>query len=79
MRIERAQTYRAPDKVQTPMKVLITGSEGQIARSIRAVAVDREDLELVFASRPTFDLGDPATVRATIVEAAPDVVINAAA
>ncbi len=61
------------------MKVLITGSEGQIAQSIRTLAIDREDLELVFAGRPTFDLGNPETVRATIVEAAPDVVINAAA
>lgn len=61
------------------MKVLVTGDEGQLARSIRECGNDHPDIKLQFVSRPTFDLMIPETVRSTIADAAPDVVVNAAA
>jgi dTDP-4-dehydrorhamnose reductase len=61
------------------MKVLVTGSEGQLARSLaeRAAAFTQLDIRLV--GRPELDLERPETIAPALDAAAPDVIINAAA
>ena len=61
------------------MRLLITGREGQLARSLAERAAGQEGLELSFAERPEVDLERPGSVAAAIVAMRPDVVINAAA
>ncbi|MEW9806906.1 dTDP-4-dehydrorhamnose reductase [Mesorhizobium sp. ZMM04-5] len=61
------------------MKILVTGSRGQLARSLAERAAGRPEMDVVLAGRPGLDLHDPASVRATIVAAKPDVVVSAAA
>jgi len=59
------------------MKILVTGREGQVARSLAEMAVP--GIEMVFAGRPAFDLEAPDTVMSAIRSARPDVVVSAAA
>src|SRR4051812_19276650 len=61
------------------MKILVTGTEGQLARSLVERALLRNDIELVALGRPELDLKAPGSAAAAIAEAAPDLVINAAA
>jgi len=61
------------------MKVLVTGAHGQLARSLQERARHHSGIEVGFLSRPSLDLLQPDSIRAAIVGAAPDVVINAAA
>ena len=58
------------------MKILVTGREGQVARSL---AERNGAHELVFAARPDLDLADPASIARTIEATRPDLVISAAA
>ena len=58
------------------MKILVTGREGQVARSL---AERGSAHELVFAARPDFDLADAGSIARTIENARPDLVISAAA
>lgn len=59
------------------MKVLVTGAAGQLGRALLASAPAGH--EVVGATRDSFDLADPAAVRAALHEIAPDLVINTAA
>lgn len=59
------------------MKVLVTGRDGQLARSLAERARGR--VELVAIGRPELDLEQPGSAARAIVSARPDVVINAAA
>jgi dTDP-4-dehydrorhamnose reductase len=61
------------------MKVLVTGTEGQLARSLVERAPSRSAIELVAVGRPELDLEVPGSAAAAIADAAPDIVINAAA
>lgn len=61
------------------MKVLVTGSQGQLARSLAERAVNHPQIELVTAGRPELDLAVPGSGEAAVRSIAPDVVINAAA
>lgn len=61
------------------IKVLVTGREGQLARSLQERGSDLDWLTLQAAGRPLLDLECSASVGASIERAAPDVVINAAA
>lgn len=61
------------------MRVLVTGREGQVARSLAERAAADPDIKLVSAGRPQLDLLQPETVRETILAAKPDVVVSAAA
>jgi dTDP-4-dehydrorhamnose reductase len=61
------------------VRVLVTGSDGQVARSLGVCAAAEPEVELVSIGRPQFDLLDPETVRSTILTARPDVVVSAAA
>ncbi len=61
------------------MKILVTGRDGQIARSLAERAAGHAGVELVTTSRAELDLADPRTVAATIARAKPDIVVSAAA
>jgi dTDP-4-dehydrorhamnose reductase len=58
------------------VRILVTGREGQVARSLAERARGNE---LVFAARPDFDLADPASIERIVAAANPDLVISAAA
>lgn len=61
------------------MRLLVTGRNGQVARSLAERARSHPALELLFAGRPDFELADPDSVRRTLDCARPDIVISAAA
>lgn len=61
------------------MKLLVTGRNGQLARSIAELGADRPDLEIEFAGRPSVDLEQPGSLATAIERSRPDVVVNAAA
>ena len=61
------------------MKILVTGTEGQVARSLVERAQLHPKVELVAVGRPLLDMEIPGSVAAAIAKAAPDLVINAAA
>lgn len=61
------------------MKLLVTGREGQLVRSLVEKATAIAGIELLTAARPEADLERAGRVASAIRAAAPDVVINAAA
>jgi dTDP-4-dehydrorhamnose reductase len=61
------------------MRVLVTGTQGQLARSLLERSVLHPDLELVAVGRPQLDLEEPGSATRIIAQAEPDLVINAAA
>jgi dTDP-4-dehydrorhamnose reductase len=60
------------------MRILVTGTEGQVARAL-AERAKRHGVDVVLLGRPALDLTDPGSVRRVIGETAGDVVVNAAA
>lgn len=60
------------------MRVVVTGREGQLARSLQAVGA-ASGVEVVCLGRPDFDLAQAAGIAAALEVAEADVVINAAA
>ena len=60
------------------MKVLVTGTQGQIARSLQEVA-GQTGHDIVAVWRPDLDLAEPATIERAIVAAAPALVVSAGA
>ena len=61
------------------MRVLVTGLQSQLARSLQEKAVGHPDLQIEFVGRPELELAEPGCAAAIIGERRPDVVINAAA
>ena len=61
------------------MKVLVTGREGQLARSLIERSARHPGIAMVALGRPELDLEAPGSAAAAVRAAAPDVVINAAA
>jgi dTDP-4-dehydrorhamnose reductase len=61
------------------MKVLVTGCEGQLARSLAERASDGGGIDLILAGRPLLDLEHPESIERTVCDIKPDVIINAAA
>jgi len=65
------------------VKILVTGSQGQVARCLKDRADAYPDLELVFAGRSGtsvyLDMASPETIEAAVAKVLPDVVLNAAA
>ncbi len=61
------------------MKILVTGKQGQIARSLAERTLGSPRFEIIFAARPELDLSIPGSLAAAIAVAKPDIVINAAA
>lgn len=58
------------------MRILVTGSEGQVARSLAEQAGGHE---LVFAARPGLDLAAPESIETTVARIHPDLIVSAAA
>jgi dTDP-4-dehydrorhamnose reductase len=61
------------------MKVLVTGREGQLVRSLVERAEGRSGIELTALGRPELDLETPGSAAEAITRLSPDIVINAAA
>lgn len=61
------------------MRLLITGWQGQVARSLAEAATARADVEALAIGRPALDLVKLPTILRTLADARPDVVINTAA
>jgi dTDP-4-dehydrorhamnose reductase len=60
------------------LKVLVTGTQGQIARSLQRVA-GQSDHDIVAVGRPDLNLADLATIERAIVAAVPALVVSAGA
>ena len=58
---------------------MVTGREGQLARSIAERAADHPELEIITTSRAEADLSSAGSVAGAIAAIGPDLVINAAA
>lgn len=61
------------------MKVLVTGKQGQLVQSLLERASHFPEVVLISVGRPELDLAAPDTIASAIANAAPDLVINAAA
>ena len=61
------------------MKILVTGTKGQVVTSLVEAAAIMDDIELVTVGRPDFDLTDPSSVRQVILAVKPEIVVSAAA
>lgn len=61
------------------MKILVTGTAGQVARSLAARGSTHPDIQIVAVGRPDLDLEDPSTFAPVVSAIGPDLVINAAA
>jgi dTDP-4-dehydrorhamnose reductase len=61
------------------MKILVTGTKGQVVTSLVEAAAAMDEIELITVGRPDFDLADTSTVRQTILAAKPEIVVSAAA
>lgn len=61
------------------MKLLVTGREGQMARSIAERAADHPGLDIIFTSRGEADLSSSGSVAGAITAVRPELVVNAAA
>ncbi|GAA4039022.1 dTDP-4-dehydrorhamnose reductase [Sphingomonas rosea] len=60
-------------------RVLVTGRDGQVARSLAERAASHPGLDLHFAARPDVDLAVPGSAAAAIAALRPTLVISAAA
>ncbi|WP_275786198.1 dTDP-4-dehydrorhamnose reductase [Pararhizobium gei] len=63
----------------TRKKILVTGREGQVARSLLARAENHPDIEIVILGRPEIDLGEPDTIVSPLKAIRPDLIVSAAA
>lgn len=61
------------------MRIVVTGTKGQLVTALRGRAAADPRIALVTIGRPEFDLADARAASAVIAALAPDVVINAAA
>ena len=60
-------------------KILVTGVNGQVGRSIQAALVDHASYEGLFHTRETFDLSNEKQMLSVMQVQQPDAIINAAA
>ncbi|PDQ17694.1 dTDP-4-dehydrorhamnose reductase [Mesorhizobium sanjuanii] len=61
------------------MRLVVTGREGQVARSLGERAHAHPDVEIVFLGRPELDLEKPETIAPALAITRPDLVVSAAA
>lgn len=61
------------------IELIVTGTEGQVARALSERASNRAGLDLVCIGRPQFELERPETIEPVIRELSPDVIVSAAA
>ncbi len=59
------------------MRIVVTGTHGQIARSMAAQSTD--DVRVVTVGRPALDFENLETIGRTLIRARPDAIVNAAA
>ena len=62
-----------------PLRIVVTGREGQVARALAERCANRGDIELIQAARPDFDMAKPEGLAEKIAALSPDIVANAAA
>ena len=65
--------------MSTPIKLLVIGYSGQLAKSLASLKSAHSGLNIVCVGRPELDLCDPSSVDAVFKKEQPDVVVNAAA
>lgn len=61
------------------MRLLITGSQGQVARAFLEIAPAQPDIEACAVGRPALDICHSPTIERALSDIKPDVVINTAA
>jgi dTDP-4-dehydrorhamnose reductase len=61
------------------MRVLVTGADGQLTRSLVERSAAHPEIEIIAVGRPQLDLEIPESGARTIADVRPDAVINAAA
>lgn len=61
------------------MKILVTGTKGQVSRCLQERAAGREDVEVVAVGRPELDLLKPEAIGEVVASYMPDIVVSAAA
>ncbi|MEX3010168.1 dTDP-4-dehydrorhamnose reductase [Hoeflea sp. TYP-13] len=61
------------------MKILVTGTKGQVSRCLQDRARDRDDVDLVAVGRPELDLLKPDAIGDVVAAHSPDIVVSAAA
>lgn len=61
------------------MRLVVTGREGQVARSLVERAGSAPPVEVITLGRPEFDLSNPDSLRGHIARLKPDVLVSAAA
>ncbi|UXN66743.1 dTDP-4-dehydrorhamnose reductase (plasmid) [Phyllobacterium sp. A18/5-2] len=61
------------------MRIVITGKEGQVVRSLIERAARYPDIDIIALGRPELDLFDTSTIASAILAATPDIVVSAAA
>lgn len=61
------------------MRILLAGTQGQLARALVGKARRHAGIELVALGRPQLDLADGSTIARAVERIAPDLVVNAAA
>lgn len=62
-----------------PLRIVVTGREGQVARALAERCSNELRYELIHASRPEFDFRYPEGLAEAIAALEPDLVVNAAA
>jgi len=65
--------------MECQMKIIVTGSEGQLALEIKNKSVEYKEWEFIFRSREQLDISNESQVRECIATHRPDYVINTAA
>jgi dTDP-4-dehydrorhamnose reductase len=60
------------------MRIMVTGANGQVARSLREAAAQDPTIQLSVGARPDMDLANPQSVRALVEALSPEIVVNAA-
>lgn len=61
------------------MKILVTGTRGQVAQSLAEASLGWPGMTVEFVGRPELDMADPASIRRAVTRRSPDLVVNAAA
>ena len=62
-----------------PIRILVTGRQGQVVRSLIERGALHHDIEMLPLGRPDLDLLDTETIAAAILGSRPDAIVSAAA
>ena len=61
------------------MRLLVIGTEGQVARSLCELATKTSDVTITCSGRPELDLLHPASIERALLARSPDLIVNPAA